>query len=445
MRVPIDGGVPRVVAYPLVDSTFATASDPAPEIDRILGFDEDAGSVAFVDSRGLPGHIDFRLGNVTRATRAKLRDLSSADGSAIYGIDANGAVIRLTPDGDWTFKPPLPAKMVFPVRDGSLLVVGGASDDAILWRIRPPEPTIIDSLDLGAIAGNTAAQAGDRVYLQTGKAEFVGVAMRGLRKGSPIQLDHQVAALVGTPSGDRLYVAIDSTHDVAVIDRYRDRITARIQLPGESRDLRIDPLGRYLLARATHGDSVWIVAVGTDRLIGTVRSAWRPDLPFVAPDGAIALAQGSDVVFVDGASQRERERISGGTEDFWFSFQWTGFRPRSASLDRPADFTPPDSSDTTARVATGGGDSATRPTPTIQVDTGPRGFVVSFAALLSEPRARELAAQIKVRGQSARMVSTEREGTTIYRVVLGPYSSREEAERIGRESGQTYWVYEGTP
>jgi septal ring-binding cell division protein DamX len=193
------------------------------------------------------------------------------------------------------------------------------------------------------------------------------------------------------------------------------------------------------------GDSVWIIAVGTDRLVGTVRSTWRTDLPFVAPDGAIALAQGGDVVFVDGATQRERNRSAGGAEDFWFSFHWTGFRPRSASLDRPIDFTTADSTDTTARVTAAPGDTSPRvAAPAIVVDSAPRGFVVSFAALPSEQRARDLAAQIRVRGQNARVVPTQREGTTIYRVLLGPYPTREEADRIGRESGQTYWVYEGT-
>jgi cell division septation protein DedD len=97
-------------------------------------------------------------------------------------------------------------------------------------------------------------------------------------------------------------------------------------------------------------------------------------------------------------------------------------------------------------VPVAAGDTAPRPaTPAIAVDTAPRGFVVSFAALLSEQRARELASQIRVRGQSARVAATQREGTTIYRVLLGPYPSREEADRVGRESGQTYWVYEGTP
>jgi cell division protein FtsN len=30
----------------------------------------------------------------------------------------------------------------------------------------------------------------------------------------------------------------------------------------------------------------------------------------------------------------------------------------------------------------------------------------------------------------------------LYRVVLGPYATREEADRVGRDSKRQYWIYE---
>jgi cell division protein FtsN len=36
-------------------------------------------------------------------------------------------------------------------------------------------------------------------------------------------------------------------------------------------------------------------------------------------------------------------------------------------------------------------------------------------------------------------------GMAIYRVVLGPFPSREEADRVGRASGVNYVVSAGTP
>ena len=72
-------------------------------------------------------------------------------------------------------------------------------------------------------------------------------------------------------------------------------------------------------------------------------------------------------------------------------------------------------------------------------------FTVSFAAIPDEVQARSLAARIRVDGQSPRITSSERAGKTLYRVVLGPFSSRAEAERVGRASGQSHWIFEGVP
>jgi hypothetical protein len=33
----------------------------------------------------------------------------------------------------------------------------------------------------------------------------------------------------------------------------------------------------------------------------------------------------------------------------------------------------------------------------------------------------------------------------VYRVVLGPYPTKADAERVGRESKESFWVYEGNP
>ena len=48
-------------------------------------------------------------------------------------------------------------------------------------------------------------------------------------------------------------------------------------------------------------------------------------------------------------------------------------------------------------------------------------------------------------GATPRLVTTTRDGVTIYRVVIGPFTTRDEAERIARTSGKSYWVYEGAP
>lgn len=450
LRIPRKGGTPRVYAYPNVDSLVWTASEGAPAPQRILGFDETAGAITFDDSRGRPGWLDLRLGAVTIASRNRLNAPVGVDGPAVFGITAKHAVVRYTPDGTWTLVTPAPASAVFPQGDGSVLILGGKGDKAAAWRARPPETELSDTVSLPSLGRPVRTQLGDRLYL-LGDKQLLGIDTRRFTLLDPVPLDHRVNALVATPSGDRLFAAYDESPEVGIFDRYRGGFVGNITLPAPAIELRMDPVGRYLLARAEHGDSAWVVALGTGQVIGAVHTEWRVDLPFVAPDGGVALAQGKNVVFVDGATLHEMKRVAGGTSDYWYPFMWDGFRPRAAVLDQSAPLANPDSmpADTTTPADTTAApvDSQAAPVapPPTTAPAATQGFTVSFAALLSQDAAKQKAGQIRVEGRTARVVSAARENATIYRVVLGPYPTREEAERVGRASGQSFWVYEGNP
>ena len=56
-------------------------------------------------------------------------------------------------------------------------------------------------------------------------------------------------------------------------------------------------------------------------------------------------------------------------------------------------------------------------------------WTVSFATLLNEDRVRDLAARIRVDGRTARIIAGIRDGIPIWRVVLGPFDTRDAAER----------------
>jgi len=480
LRIPRSGGAVRAYRYPQLDSAIWTSATNASAPGRVLAFDADAGSLAYVDKNGLPGRIDLRSGNVGVATRAKLTSVSSSDGWSIYGIAANGSVTRLTPSGDWTFAPPKRARLVLPQQDGTLLVVTERGSDLGVIRVRPPDTEVTDSASVPDAPRILHAQVGDRVYFGI-DSSLIALRSRTLQVSPAIHLGADVRAVAPTPSGDRLFVATDSSRTLTVIDRYRDQIERSIELPGAVSALRMDPLGRYVLARSAKEDSAWVVAVGTARVIGSVATEWRDDLPLVAADGAIVLAQGENVAIVDGETLRPRSDVRGGARDFWQPIIWNGFRPRSGELDQPVTFadsdstsraatpdtgilTPPKRTPDTANGQTASGQTTAprtprtaipRPAPPrLPVDTPAtaapqasrqKGWVVSFAAFVSEPPARERAATIAVEGQKARVVTGETNGTTIYRVILGPYPTKADAERIGRASRVSFWVYEGNP
>jgi len=50
-----------------------------------------------------------------------------------------------------------------------------------------------------------------------------------------------------------------------------------------------------------------------------------------------------------------------------------------------------------------------------------------------------------VNGRGARVVTGIVSGTTVYRIVVGPFPTRDEAEQAGRASGQNFVIYAGSP
>lgn len=440
LRIPRDGGSPaRVTSYPAVDSVVWSGSEPTPSPDHFLAFDREAGAMALVDDEGAPFWVDFRVGSVVTPKAGAVRGLVSVDGSAIYGVRSDGAVARFTPSGDWEYEPPLPARAVFPYFNGALLVLVGRGENARIYRIRPPETARLDSLLLPNAVDGTGAPLGDRVFVQIGQRELTGVHGRTLASGATIRAAGPIRAVAATPSGDRFFVATEGARSLDIIGSFQDRITGTIELPGEARDIRVDPFGRYLLVRPADGDSVWIVRVGTDRVVGTVRSAWSGDIPFVAPDGAVAVREGNDVVFVDPTSMKEVRRAENGTSDFWQPFVWVGFRQPARrdtafALSPDADSTALDSlaADTTMAVPQPGAPAA-------------GGYTLSFALVLDEARAKEIASGISAEGRAARVVTLVIGNSTAYRVVLGPFATREEAERVGQATGAAYYIFAGSP
>jgi YVTN family beta-propeller protein len=419
----------------------------------VLAFDPDDGVLSFVDDKGLPRRLDLRAAEARIASKEKLTALTSVNGSDIYGVNGKGSIARITPSGDWTFEPPSPARWVFPQPNGSVVIAGNAGGKTELWLIRPTDDEILETASLPLVSRSIRTQVGDRIYF-TVDSGLVGVRTRDLQPVKSVRMKQQVKAVVPTPSGDRLYVALEGSNTLAVVDRYTESIAETVELPGPVSDLRMDPLGQSVIARpADGGDSAWVIGIGTDKVNGTLHTAWLTDLPAFAPGGSIAVVRGADVVFVDETTLADQRTIADGAKDYWYFVAWNGFRPRAADLDRPVTF------DTTgpvgrpdSNVMLPHGDSGIAPPlrdagPTM-VEPPPhltpfaKGYVVSFATVLSEQKANETAGSIVVNGVRPRVVSSQSGSTTLYRVVLGPYATREEADRVGRDSKRQYWIYE---
>lgn len=456
-------------AYPAIDSVVWRSASRAPALERTIAFGAEDGYLAVADANGAPVRLDLRLGTVSPAIRDPLRTVSSADGSAIYALTRSGDLTRFTPSGgDWRFHPPLPVSALFAQTDGSLIVAGVQGKRVIVWRVRPPGQTVSDSIsfDVGGTAleldrtiAATAGTIGDRIYFGANESVIV-VRTRDLTEALKVSLGDPVRAIVNTPSGDRMFVALDGQEAIRVVDRFEEGVTGKIKLPSVPQALRMDALGRVLLARG-EADTVFVISLGDDKLAGVVKSAWRADLPVVLADGSIASARGANVVFAVAGSLANGRIVAGGASDFWQPLRWNGFRPRAAGLDQPVRFRSSASRvseavvDSAASTDSGAGVLSTAAPVTNAAAPAPSAaradstlstvYSVSFTALSDERQARVLASKIHIPGQTPRITTLESNGRTLYRVVLGPFRSHDEAERVGKASAQSYWIFRGAP
>lgn len=504
LRIPAGGGQARAYRYPVLDTLIWTTRAALPAQVQPLAFSIDAGTLALLDSTGVPWRLTLGSGLLERAYPTALDGSVSLDGTAIYGT-SEGSLLRLTTSENTPWKASTAARQsqLQPLRDGGVLLIGQRPPETVLTRFRPPATDAVDSAVLPGPARLISAAGGDRYYLSDGPRALVSVRARDLDKLGTILLGDSIIATTTSPSGDRVYVLgrDGSAARVQVIAKYTDEIVAKVPVPTDASALRMDPLGRYLLVRhGSDADSVLLIGVATDAVLGRIVSPWRADLPLVLPDGRLATLRGDDVVILSADKFQAVSVVPGGARDIWTVVQWNGFRRRTGdsplratavqvdtvrrravdtTAAKPMADSQPPRSDSGAPAAADSGrrrltrvdsirraarvadslrrlgtrpDTATRPRPAVAAPApqdapgslGERGtFVVQFAALKAEQPARQLAGSIKANGEKAHVQVTSSNGIALYRVILGPFRSRADAEAAGRAAGRDYWVFEG--
>ncbi len=454
LRVARTGGLVRAYHYPRLDSVIWTSTASVGAGVRSLAFDPENGLEAYVDRDGSAGWIDLRVGTIKSAEARGLDGLTSRDAWSIYGIARDSIVHRSTPGGEWEFAVSGRVSRLFPLQDGGLVVISRNEADARITRLRPPDSRKLDSATVPIPDLAVMSPLGDRMYLAMDR-DLVAYNTRTFEETVRVTFEDSILSLATTPSGDRVFATVEGHPELAVLDRYSGELATHIRLPGSASAVRVDALGRLLLVRPDSGDSTWVISLATNELVATLPTVWREDLPTVAPDGSVATISGRDVRFTMPGQEKPRIVVRAGGAETWQFVYWNGFRPRAPGLDQPVVF-PVDSTEFGSplvdKLTVVGG--VTDPVTTLappasdSIKVGPvsptvASFSVQVAALLSQSRAGEVAREVRSQGLTARVLTSSSEGVRIYRVILGPYRTRQEAERAGRRSGRSYWIIEG--
>ena len=421
VRIPTRGGTPRVYRLPDLAEIPNVIHGKLPTVDGVVGLDPESEFLFVMTDKKDLVSLDLGSGRVDTVVHAIAQAALGPDGT-LYTVDAKRHVVSVARRVRFAWPQPLGGvpHELFGGTDQRLVAV----DPPKLITAAPDQPPSSRTIPVG---GDVAATRwGDLIAVASDSGVLLLDAL-GRREPAFVRLEDHPRALVFSPSGHRIYVARRTEPGLAVIDRYEHAEIDGVALPTPAATIRLDPLGRWLLARPTVGDSAWLVDLPVKRLVGSVATAWRVDLPAIGPDGSLLVRQGDDVAAYRPDSLVVTGRVKGGGADLW---TLTGWRPRGSYRSTFADAAGPAGQPATGAPA----DSA----------AGEGLLYVQVSTSQNEAWSSEMAQQLTRAGLAARVLPPHGPDDG-YRVVLGPYPTRAQAEAIGRKLGRPFWIYQPAP
>jgi len=412
IRLPAKGGTPGLYRLPRLTPVDGILKGKLPPVDRVVGLDAESEYLFVTTAKHELLALDLGSGRVDTVAVAVAKAALGPDGT-LYAVDTLRHVISLSRRTRFVWPQALTAvpRDLFGATDQHL--VGVIPQDRLLVAAADQPATVRPIAAGGDVA---ASRWGDLVAV----ASDSGVTFYdplGRRDPGFIKLADAPRALAFSPSGHRIYVARRNVPGLAVVDRYDRKELDGVALPGPVAALRLDPLGRWLLARPAVGDSAWIVDLPIKRHTGIVPTEWQADLPAISPDGMLIYRHGKDVLSARPDSLTDVGKVVGGAADLWVLTSWL---PRGVPASPVA--------------AAPGADTSGM--------GGPEGPMYVQVSTSQNPEwSGHLADDLARAGLPARVLPPQHtdEG---YRVVLGPYATREQAEATGRRLGRPFWIYQ---
>ncbi|MGH7579525.1 MAG: SPOR domain-containing protein [Gemmatimonadales bacterium] len=417
LRVPLGGGAPRLYRVPSLEPSAWKLDDKLPPLQRTLGADPEQGFVFLLDKKRNVVALDLETRRL-RQSLEQVRHATVGPDGALYAVDTGSTVTQMMRRTPVRFR----AKFQGSPRElhgtmGGMLVASLAGNQPkveVLGADRPPASFAVPEGrqvltfwgDLVAIAADSAVV----IYETEGDSD-------GDRDRISIPVSGGAKAVMFSPSGHRIYVA-RASDGLLVLDRVSGAELQEIDLPGPAVGLRGDLFGQWVLVRPASGDSAWVVDVGRGGFIGTVDVEWDDDLPVVVSPNTLVTRRGKDIVALDLAAKGfpVRGTIEGGAGDSWLPLAW----------HPPEEENVPVNADSAALAAAA--DSARAASVYLQVSSSQ-----------NPAWAEELSQRLRAAGLPAAVLKPARSDEA-YRVVLGPYATREQAEETGRGIGMPSFV-----
>lgn len=289
-----------------------------------------------------------------------------------------------------------------------LVAVVPGEEGRTLTLLADGQPPVTQRLPVGDVA---VSRWGD----VAGVATDSGLVLLDPSGAAPrrfVELRNMPQRVAFSPSGHKAYV-VGAWGTLVAVDRFGLTLQDSLALPGAAHSLRVDPFGQLLLVEAELGDVIWAIDVVNWRLVGTLEGEWDAELPAIAPDGTVLLRRGGQVVALSDEALTPVGRTQDEEGDRWLLMAWD---PRRPGLEF---------------AATPGAPEAVEESQLIYVQ-------------VSSTSNRDWAVDLATNLRRAGMQATVLNPRTIdepYRVVLGPYPTRDQAESTGRSLGLPFWIF----
>ncbi|HTK55467.1 MAG TPA: SPOR domain-containing protein [Gemmatimonadales bacterium] len=412
LRWPTAGGKPALYRFPTLQPALWEARSTTPALKGLVGVDIDLRQAFALGAKDTVYALDLESGR----SRPFLADVALADAGpdgVVYAVSRERTLTSVSGRLPTAYPGKLPAIPVALVGTGSDQVYALVPGDSGLVVIRQGQAP---RRELFPAAGMVHTRWGD-LLAAAGGNEVELFEPTATRPARTLDIGGKPAALAFSPSGHRLYAVAEGEEEVRRYDRYSLGRLGTIDLPAPAKDLRPDPFGRFLLVRPAQGDSVWVLDVVKSEFLGSFTTTWRADLPALAGGRWLLVREGADVVSYDlfDAEFAQTGKVKGGAADLWQTLDWT---PRAeAGVAAAADSVAPEAASTGRAVV-----------------------YVQLSSSQNPAWAQELADKMKSQGLPASVIRPKKQDEA-YRVVLGPYPSRDAADSAGTRLGQPYFLY----
>ena len=317
VRVPQTGGSPTFVDAATLEPIEAVHVADVPPLATIWGIERMDGLLVGVTADSQAIAIELETGRTTVIASDVAAGTLSRSGD-VYAVTSTGGIISLRDEElvEWESSFPSVPTRLLGLRNGRLM---GFFDGLLILASRT-QPAIELELPEGPV---NATSYGDLVAVATDSGVVV-LNLNTAETERTIRARTRPRSVAFSPSGHEVYVARQES-DISIVNRFSGREMFAVGLPDQAAELRVDPYGRWLLARSVARDVVWVVDVAERILVGELRVPWDSVHPHVTPDAVIVAQTDSSLITFDPESLDELARTDRVETDWWIP---TTFFPR---------------------------------------------------------------------------------------------------------------------